>query len=75
LLSRLAFLSGQNVECRAVAPSAARTKLYSDYRMELIEAGIDKTYVTLCEACDWEEDLGASNTVADSVLTRLSAEV
>jgi hypothetical protein len=37
-------------------PMCGSYQLYSDFRMELMEAGADNPYVTLCESCGWEDD-------------------
>jgi hypothetical protein len=62
--SRILIRSERRVPGRC--PECGSYKLYSDYRIELIEAGADKDYVTLCEACGWEEDLEEDDTPADS---------
>jgi hypothetical protein len=37
-------------------PMCGSYQLYSDFRIELMEAGVDDPYVTLCESCGWEDD-------------------
>jgi len=36
-------------------PACGSYRIVSDFRAELMEAGDDDPYVTLCEACRWEE--------------------
>jgi hypothetical protein len=42
-------------------PMCGSYQLFSDFREELMDAGVDEPYVIMCESCGWEDDEGGNN--------------
>jgi hypothetical protein len=64
LVAKILIRSEKRVQGRC--PQCGSYKLYSDYRRELLEAGEEHVSVTICEACDWKEDVSKAENPSSS---------